>query len=193
MCLNASRHLLYDNTMTKDHTPSAPPEPPEDLVRIGHSMSMMRVMMGRRVIGRMAIARAAPGIDLSQLDILDVVLRISKDGGEPTVGAIADAMRIDPSRGSRLVAELVTRGLLKRDASQEDGRRSLILLTPSGEAVLGEIRAIKHSIIETATADWSADERAVFGDLFERFITGFYQAALGTAPADCDDPQAAAS
>ncbi|MBP2547623.1 DNA-binding MarR family transcriptional regulator [Neorhizobium galegae] len=179
--------------MTQDHATLEPLELSEDIARIGHSMSMMRVMMGRRVIGRMAIARAAPGIDLSQLDILDAVNRITSDGGEPTVGAIAEAMRIDPSRGSRLVAELVTRGLLKRDASQEDGRRSLILLTPSGAAVLAEIRAVKHSIIESATADWSAEERTIFGELFERFIAGFYQAAQGTDRSECEETVQAAS
>lgn len=180
MSLNECKHLVYDKAMTEDHDQAEPLPPADDIIRIGRSMARMRVLMGRRVISRMAIARAAPDIDLSQLDILDVVNRIICDGGEPTVGAIADAMRIDPSRGSRLVAELVTRGLLKRDASQEDGRRSLILLTPSGEAVLAEIRAIKHAVIETATTEWSPEERAVFGELFERFITGFYQVYQST-------------
>jgi DNA-binding MarR family transcriptional regulator len=170
-------HLVYDSSMTQDHDDhQQPPAREEDLARIGQSMTRMRVMMGRRVISRMAIARAAPGIDLSQLDILDVVNRITSEGGEATVGAIADAMRLDPSRGSRLVAELVGRGILKRDASQEDGRRSLIQATEAGEALLLDIRAVKQTIIRTVTADWTAEERALFGALFERFITGFEQA-----------------
>lgn len=179
--------------MTRD------PEQPEpaaqtdaDIFRIGQTMTRMRVMMGRRMIGRIAIARAAPGLDLSQLDILEVVVRIRREGGEATVGAIADAMRIDPSRGSRLVAELVSQGILKRDASQEDGRRSLIAPTEAGEALLTEIRAVKHAIVAQATRTWLDEERQAFSHLFERFLDGFEQIfQAGDGPEDAALPMAA--
>lgn len=109
--------------------------------------------MRRRIVGRMAIANVAPGLDLTDLDVLDVSRRIAQTGGEVTVGAIAEAMHIDPSRGSRLVADLVSRGILRRDASQEDGRRSLIAPTDLGEKLLKEIRSVKHGLIEQMTAD----------------------------------------
>lgn len=173
-----------------------PPEPAAeneaDIFRIGQTMTRMRVMMGRRMIGRIAIARAAPGLDLSQLDILEVVVRIRREGGEATVGAIADAMRIDPSRGSRLVAELVSQGILKRDASQEDGRRSLIAPTETGEALLTEIRAVKHAIVAQATHDWTEAERTAFSHLFDRFLDGFEQIfQAGDRPEDAALPMAA--
>lgn len=170
--------LLYGFAMTKDHAhlqnvESASP----DAQRIGDTMTRMRVMMGRRVISRLAIARAAPGLELSQLDILDVVRRLRADQQPVTVGAIADAMRLDASRGSRLVAELVARGILRRDACQEDGRRSLIQITDAGEALLSELRNVKQSMIEQVLEDWSLEERHVFGALFERFIDRFDQIA----------------
>lgn len=165
--------------MRTDHTaPETASQTDADIFRIGQTMTRMRVMMGRRMIGRIAIARAAPGLDLSQLDILEVVVRIRREGGEATVGAIADAMRIDPSRGSRLVAELVSQGILKRDASQEDGRRSLIAPTEAGEALLTEIRAVKHAIVTQATHGWSSEERLAFSLLFERFLDGFEEIFL---------------
>ncbi|WP_367187274.1 MarR family winged helix-turn-helix transcriptional regulator [Rhizobium oryzicola] len=143
--------------------------------RIGEALTRMRLMMGRRIIGRLAIARAAPGIDLSQLDILSVVQRIHLRGEEPTVGAIAEAMRLDPSRGSRLVADLVARGLLKRDVSQEDGRRSIIQMTEQGDRIAEEIKAVKLAAVEHVVSDWQQAEREQFAELFSRFIESFEQ------------------
>ncbi|MCY1664311.1 MarR family winged helix-turn-helix transcriptional regulator [Rhizobium sp. SL86] len=156
----------------------------EETVRIGDSMTRMRVMMGRRVIGKMAIARAAPGLDLSQLDILYVVRRIEIEGGEATVGAIAEAMRLDPSRGSRIVADLVSLNLLRRQACQNDGRRSILKLTDKGEELLEEIRAVKHSIVEQATSDWSDEERLFFAQSFSRFMDGIERVYLSVDKAD---------
>ncbi|MCO5730971.1 MarR family winged helix-turn-helix transcriptional regulator [Rhizobium sp. SSA_523] len=156
--------------------PDAGTDAPGDAVLlIGESMTRMRVMMGRRVISKMAIARAAPSLDLSQLDVLDVVRRIGAEGGEASVGAVAEAMRLDPSRGSRMVAELVSLKLLRRQACQGDGRRSILRLTAEGDHLMGEIRAIKHGLIASATEDWSQEERLAFSALFSRFLDGLAQ------------------
>lgn len=62
-------------------------------------------MTGRRLIGRLAIQSAAPGLELSHLDVLDAVRR-AQPAGEVTVGLIAEMLRIDPSRASRVVADM---------------------------------------------------------------------------------------
>ncbi|MGE7368518.1 MarR family winged helix-turn-helix transcriptional regulator [Neorhizobium sp. NPDC001467] len=143
------------------------------ILEIGQTLTRMRFLIGRRIVGRIAIANIAPGLELTDLDVLDVSRRIAQSGGEVTVGAIAEAMRIDPSRGSRLVADLVARGILRRDASQEDGRRSLIAPTALGERLLGEIRTVKHGLIAQMTAQWSDADRKAFAQLFARFVDGF--------------------
>ncbi|WP_204271851.1 hypothetical protein, partial [Escherichia coli] len=43
----------------------------DDLLRIGRVMTRMRLMTGRRVIGRLAIQKLAPGLELTHLDVLD--------------------------------------------------------------------------------------------------------------------------
>ncbi len=156
----------------------------EDIVLIGQTMTRMRVMMGRRVIGRMAIARAAPGLDLSQLDVLEVVRRIESEGGGATVGAVAEAMRLDPSRGSRLVADLVQLELLRRQACQDDGRRSILRLTRQGEHLMAQIRTVKHAVVEQATSDWTAEEKLAFGTLFSRFLDGMEKVYLSSERQD---------
>lgn len=139
----------------------------DDVLAIGQTMTRMRLMIGRRVIGRMAIAKLAPGLELSHIDVLDVVKR---SGQDVTVGAVAEAMRIDPSRGSRVVAEMVGRGLLHRQVSQQDGRRSVIGITTLGESILNEMRDAKLSVIRDVVGDWSEEDLSSFARLYERFI-----------------------
>lgn len=154
----------------------------ENVLAISHTMTRMRIMIGRRVIGRMAIAKLAPGLELSHIDVLDVVKRAT---GDVTVGAIADSMRIDPSRGSRVVAEMVGRGLLQREVSQEDGRRSIIGVTPLGESILAEMRDAKISIIRDVVGDWAEDDIASFARLYDRFVDRFEKRLTPDANSQC--------
>lgn len=144
----------------------------EDIVHIGQSMSRMRVITGRRLIARLAIEKVAPDLELTHLDVLESVNRAS-ESGEVTVGTIAEAMRIDPSRASRIVADMVGRGVLERAASQQDARRILVVITPFGQRLLGELKTQKLAIIKDVVSDWSAADAKAFGDLFDRYMTGF--------------------
>ncbi len=142
----------------------------DDALAISDTMTRRRIMIGRRVIGRMAIAKLSPELELSHLDVLDVVHRTE---GDATVGSIAEGMRLDPSRGSRLVSDMVGRGLLRRDVSQEDGRRSVIAVTPLGLDVLDDVRSAKIAIIRDVVSDWPDEDIAAFAQLFDRFIGRF--------------------
>ncbi|PDT06319.1 MarR family transcriptional regulator [Rhizobium chutanense] len=153
--------------------PVQPAEPDEDSVpRIGRSMGRMRLMTGRRLIGRLAIQSAAPGLELSHLDVLDAVRR-AQPAGEVTVGMIAEMLRIDPSRASRVVADMVGRNVLRREASQADARRIVVVMTEVGQGLLAEIVAQKLAIISEIVSDWPEDDIDRFAALFERFIGGY--------------------
>jgi DNA-binding MarR family transcriptional regulator len=156
----------------------------EDLARVSDTLARLRLLIGRRIIARTAIANTVPGLELSHLDVLDVMRRID---GEITVGAIADAMRIDPSRGSRLVADLVGRGVLRRDASQEDGRRSLLVRTELGDRLLAETRSVKRSLLVHVLEDWNEEELNAFSHLFDKFVAGFESVYMTAARATEQD------
>lgn len=162
------------SALTIDEPHAAVPQE-ENILRIGQVMTRMRLMTGRRMIGRLAIQNVAPGLELSHLDVLDAVRR-AEAAGEVTVGAVADILRIDPSRASRIVAEMVTRGVLRRKASQADARRIVVVLTALGQRLLSEIQAQKRSLIGDIVADWSKDDIETFSRLFDQFIGGFEQA-----------------
>ncbi len=144
----------------------------DDIAHIGQSMSRMRVITGRRLIARLAIEKVAPDLELSHLDVLESVNRASENG-EVTVGTIAEAMRIDPSRASRIVADMVGRGVLERAASQQDARRILVVITPFGQRLLGELKAQKLAVIGEVVSDWSAAEARSFAELFDKYMIGF--------------------
>ncbi|MBY5315277.1 MarR family transcriptional regulator [Rhizobium leguminosarum] len=155
-------------------TPSVEPAEPdrENVPRIGRSMARMRLMTGRRLIGRLALQSAAPGLELSHLDVLDAVRR-AQPAGEVTVGMIAEMLRIDPSRASRVVADMVGRNVLRREASQADARRIVVVMTEVGQDLLAEIVAQKLAIISEIVSDWPQEDVERFAALFERFIGGY--------------------
>jgi DNA-binding MarR family transcriptional regulator len=147
-----------------------------DIAYIADVMARLRLLVGRRVISRTAIDDVAPALEISHLDVLDAMRRIE---GEVTVGAIAEAMRLDPSRGSRLVAELVAQGILRRDASQADGRRSIVVRTELGDRLMADIHATKRRLLASMLDDWSDDELKAFSVLFEKFV-GRFESAYST-------------
>lgn len=168
-------------TSASHPTPATNVQPPDSrhgssahavaLAAIGQAMTRMRLLIGRRFIGRMALKRMETGLELSDIDAIGVIKRIGHQQ-EVTVGTIADQLRIDPSRGSRIVADLVKQGLLERAASQEDGRRSLVKVTEAGRQVLDGIEAIKRETIAEATRGWSPEDVEIFGRLYMRFTEG---------------------
>jgi DNA-binding MarR family transcriptional regulator len=141
---------------------------------IGRSMGRWRLMVGRRVLARLAIDNVAPGLEISHLDVLDAVRRAEPEG-EVTVGTIADFMRIDPSRASRIVSDMVARRALRREASQADARRIIVVMTDLGKKLVLEVQAVKRGVIESILADWPEEDVAAFSILFDKFVTGFEQ------------------
>ncbi|MDX3927518.1 MAG: MarR family winged helix-turn-helix transcriptional regulator [Shinella sp.] len=161
--------------MTRDEETKAVTEPDEqDILRISQALGRMRLMTGRRLIGRLAIANVAPGLELSHLDVLDAIRR-APSADEVTVGTIAEMLRIDPSRASRIVADMVGRGVLRRKASQADARRIVVVMTALGQRLLSEVQAQKRSVISEVVADWPLKDIEEFSVLFEKFIGGFEQ------------------
>ncbi|MCJ8517428.1 DNA-binding MarR family transcriptional regulator [Pseudorhizobium tarimense] len=156
---------------------SATSAPPDQLQHIAQTLTRMRLLIRKRTIGRMAIAKVSPGLDVSHLDVLEAMRIIVAEGGEVTVGAIAETMRIDPSRGSRMVTELVSRGILERGVSQADARRSIVNRTHLGDRLLQELREVKHALVAEVLAGWTDEQIATFAELFERFTAGFEASA----------------
>ena len=124
------------------------------LDQIGPSLSRLR----RRT--------PASGRDLSRNLVLNV---IADAPGEMTVGGLAAEMGVVQPVASRTVAACIADGLLRRAASQADGRRTVLELTERGEAERTRFAADQRAAFEEITEEWSPAERVQFARLLVRY------------------------
>lgn len=108
---------------------------------------------------------------------LMAVMRITHGVGrdrtqEPTVGLLAEEMAIDPSRASRIASELIARGFVQRAAAQDDGRKSVLLLTAKGKGAFETVRDLRWTHMVEMFSDWSESDIERFSDLFGRYVAG---------------------
>ncbi|MEC7762327.1 MAG: MarR family winged helix-turn-helix transcriptional regulator [Pseudomonadota bacterium] len=108
---------------------------------------------------------------------LMAVMRITHGVGrevaqEPTVGLLAEEMSIDPSRASRIASDLIARGFIQRAAAQDDGRKSVLLLTKKGRAAFETVRDLRWGHMVEMFSDWSEADIETFSELFGRYVAG---------------------
>jgi DNA-binding MarR family transcriptional regulator len=85
------------------------------------------------------------GISISQSHILDTLA----EDGDLSMQQLARRMYKSVSTMTRVVAQLVRRGYVKRRADPEDGRVVYVSATPQGKAI---VAAIQRDLIETQKA-----------------------------------------
>ncbi|MEU9065159.1 MarR family winged helix-turn-helix transcriptional regulator [Streptomyces sp. NPDC048430] len=131
-------------------------QPSDDLAldQIGPALSRLR----RRA--------PASGKDLSRNLVLNV---IADAPGETTVGGLAAEMGVTQPVASRTVAACMEDGLLRRTASQSDGRRTVLELTEHGEAERHRFAAEQRKAFLEITAAWSPEEQIQFARLLARY------------------------
>lgn len=140
-----------------------------------HFLYVRRVMKGD--IPQSLMRELGAGIEVSQFHAMSAILRIRSGYGrgapaEPTVGLLAEELCVDPSRASRIAADLVDRGLITRGVSQEDGRRSILVPTKAATALMQDFLRVKWQRNLRIFQDWSAEDIAAFARLFARYNEG---------------------
>ncbi|MBP9234909.1 MAG: winged helix-turn-helix transcriptional regulator, partial [Hyphomonadaceae bacterium] len=129
-------------------------------------MSEIRRSMNKRELGRAALRDLALPLDTADLDILNALDGCSSHSGEVTVGFVAERLSVDPSRASRIVADAVDKGIVRRVASQSDSRRIVLELTQTGLAYALAIRKYKWKVFADALDQWSEKDLVTFARLF---------------------------
>ncbi|WP_157250587.1 MarR family winged helix-turn-helix transcriptional regulator [Nonomuraea typhae] len=108
--------------------------------------------------------------DLSRTLVLNLVVEHSSQA-EVTVGMVAEVMGVDPSVASRMVSDNIKAGYLRRAASQEDGRRTVLELTAEGGDLMRRFRRHQREAFEYITADWTRQERLEFARLMLKYVS----------------------
>lgn len=114
-----------------------------------------------RALGRLRVAlddayvRASRelGLTAQQAELLCAAL------SPAAVGDIAHALRCDRSNVSRLVDRAAGRGLVRRRGGEEDGRVSMIELSPAGERLARTFIAALESQLEGLLAEWPEERQ----------------------------------
>ncbi|MGW0783299.1 MarR family winged helix-turn-helix transcriptional regulator [Streptomyces sp. NPDC002913] len=117
-------------------------------------------------LSRLRRRTPASSKDLSRNLVLNV---IADAPGETTVGGLAAEMGVAQPVASRTVAACIADGLLRRAASQSDGRRTVLELTEHGEAERHRFAAEQRKAFEEITAAWSPEEQLQFARLLTRY------------------------
>jgi DNA-binding MarR family transcriptional regulator len=121
----------------------------------------------RRRTAQMNVEPPVSRKDLSRNLVINV---IEEAEGEMTVGGLAERLAVDPSVASRMVSDCVSNGYLEREASQRDGRRTVLRITPKGVALRGLFRRQQRQAFEYITRDWPEHERLEFARLLLKYI-----------------------
>lgn len=146
-------------------------QPSGPVVEVETAMVAIRRRQTRRTFARTAAAEhpnrvSETGALFGILDLLDGAHR------PVAMSEVIGMLDIDQPRASKLVTQGVGRGLIRRHADQQDGRRSLLTLTESGASVVEHAHRDRRSRFAAAMATWTDKERAEFADLLTRFVVG---------------------
>ncbi|UYQ71031.1 MarR family winged helix-turn-helix transcriptional regulator [Pelagibacterium flavum] len=144
------------------------------LIRIDNVVQNWRRQMHKRELGHRATRALGLDMDMAQIDVLFAIAHPmfapdTNADDETMVSTVAERLHIDPSRASRLVAEMVNSGYARRAVSQRDARRTILELTPAGEAVIDAVRGYKWLLLGEFFSGWSPEDVATFVPLLERY------------------------
>lgn len=149
---------------------------------IERAMVAMRRSQNQRRLLRLARQRAEAPLAATGFEVLDLIEAAESDGRPLGVGEVAAGLGVDQPRASRLVAVAVERGHAERVADEFDGRRTRLVCTAEGRAVLEQAHRFRRGLVAEATADWSAVDRAEFARLFTEFTASLARLTDGNRP-----------
>ncbi|WP_196258887.1 MarR family winged helix-turn-helix transcriptional regulator [Pelagibacterium limicola] len=162
----------------------ADPQIVDAVMRLDAVMQHLRRKMAKRELGRRAIEKLDLPLEQSQLDVLFAIaapLYGTDADSETMVATVAERLAIDPSRASRIVADMVGAGFARRAVSQADARRTVVELTEKGLAMIDAVRSYKWLMMADYFAGWSRQDIATFVPLLERYTDWFSDVAASEA------------
>jgi DNA-binding MarR family transcriptional regulator len=126
---------------------------------------LFRLTMNRKVHTRQTVA---VGADVTRAGY--AVLRCLDEANESTLSEVADACSMDIATASRQVKVLVADGFVDRQASPDDGRATVLRLTPAGRTVYRRIVAVREAYMADVLRRWSAADRTTLTKLVDRLV-----------------------
>jgi DNA-binding MarR family transcriptional regulator len=117
--------------------------------------ALVLVKLGNEILARAEDPLAALGLSGRQY----LILAVLGADAPPSQLELAGLCGLLPAQVVPVLDELERRGLVARQRSEEDRRRSVVRLTPEGEESLGKADALAGSIEESLFGELDADAR----------------------------------
>jgi DNA-binding MarR family transcriptional regulator len=95
-------------------------------------------------------------------------LTLLREFGEQSQAGLAESLGIDPTNVVSLLNDLESAGLVERRRSPQDRRRHTVVLTPAGNARLGEVETALVAVEHRLFAALSHEELTDLHDLLQR-------------------------
>ncbi|MEO0569385.1 MAG: MarR family transcriptional regulator [Pseudomonadota bacterium] len=99
-----------------------------------------------------------------------IVLMTLADAGRISMNELTKRVARDKSQMTRMIRSLENKGLLRREVSADDGRVSLIFLTPKGSEIVGELMQTVAEVIGEILEPISESERKTLQDLLTKVV-----------------------
>ena len=141
------------------------------LDELDEALVHVRRVLQRPGYRRRLLAAVDRPLELATLRTLRAVER--RQDGDPCIGDVAEALAVDPSTASRTVDRAVAAGLLDRTPSERDRRRTSLVLTAQGAAVLDRVTAARRELLAEVTADWADADVERLSALLRDLLVGF--------------------
>jgi DNA-binding MarR family transcriptional regulator len=97
------------------------------------------------------------------------------EGDGPSLGEVADRLRMDAPAASRAVTQLIRMKLVRVEDDQRDGRKLRIRVTRTGEARLPALRDLAAELRGAAVHGLTADEEEMLRRLLRKMISNLEQ------------------
>lgn len=140
---------------------------------MGPGVALFRLIRhwARRAPQRTALETTGSSEDIRRVIVVDIIAA-TRESRQATVDvrAVAEALNIDRSVASRMVADAVQAGLVKRGVSMTDGRHAALELTDEGRNLVVAARQWQNNVFEAYTGDWDPADRRTFAALLVRFV-----------------------
>ena len=126
---------------------------------------LLRLSASRKVHARQA---AAARVSVSQPGL--VLLRRLQEEGPMSLGELARMTDMDPGATGRQVRQLEEDGLVAKATSPDDGRVTLVRVTPKGADVRRRLAEVGGRHMEDVLGTWSSRDRVALARLLDRLV-----------------------
>lgn len=140
--------------------------------------SILRLMslLGREISALLEDSLRPHG--LNETDFRTLMMLFSQSNGVAHPGELCAAVALSPANMTRVADSLFERNLITRVGSDEDRRRTILRITPAGEALVRELLPITTARTREVFADLPQSGRSDLLDLLRALILKIDQCVL---------------